>query len=144
MPLRWEILHAEKLVYLVADGTVTLKDLEQHFDAVMVADAMPYAHLFNALNCQPVYNDDDVMAMAARVSAYASIVKSGPLAVVAQSDEVEDTFRRFINLSSPKRPTKLFKTEAKARAWLATQPLPASAAPTPSKSAAGKPKPSGH
>ena len=67
MPLRWEILHAEKLVYLVADGTVTLKDLEEHFDAVLVADAMPYAHLFNAINCQPVYSDADVMTMAARV-----------------------------------------------------------------------------
>ena len=99
MPLRWEILHAEKLVYLVADGTVTLKDLEEHFDAVLVADAMPYAHLFNAINCQPVYSDADVMTMAARVSAYASIVKSGPLAVVTLSDDVEDTFKRFINFS---------------------------------------------
>ena len=131
MPLRWEILHAEKLVHLVADGTVTLRDLEEHFDAVLVADAMPYAHLFNAINCQPAYSDDDVMAMAARVSAYASVVKSGPLAVVTLSDEVEDTFKRFINLSSRKRPTKLFRTEAKARAWLAQQPLPASAQPTP-------------
>ena len=131
MPLRWEILHAEKLVYLVADGTVTLKDLEEHFDAVLVADAMPYAHLFNAINCQPVYSDADVMTMAARVSAYASIVKSGPLAVVTLSDDVEDTFKRFINFSSRKRPTKLFRTEAKARAWLAQQPLPASDTPTP-------------
>ena len=131
MPLRWEILHAEKLVYLVADGTVTLKDLEEHFDAVLVADAMPYAHLFNAINCQPVYSDADVMTMAARVSAYASIVKSGPLAVVTLSDDVEDTFKRFINFSSRKRPTRMFRTEAKARAWLAQQPLPASDKPTP-------------
>ncbi len=124
MPLRWDILHDEKLVHLVAEGTVTLKDLEAHFDAVLVAEAMPYAHLFDALDCQPIYSDDDVMAMAARVSAYVSIVKSGPLAVITLSDDVEDTFKRFINLSSRRRPTRLFRTEAEARAWLAEQPLP--------------------
>lgn len=138
MPLRWEILHAEKLVHIVAEGKVTLKDMEAHFDAILVADAMPYAKLFDATRAEPVYGDDDVMAMGARLSAYTSTVASGPLAVVGLGDEVEAAYRRFVNISPSTRPAKLFKTEARARAWLATQPVPASAAPMPAR-----PPPSG-
>lgn len=121
MPLRWEILHDQKLVHIVADGKVTLPEMEAHFDAIMVADAMPYAKLFDATRAEPMYSDDDVMTMGARLSAYTATVASGPLAVVGLSDEVEMTYRRFVNVSPSKRPAKLFRTEAAARAWLAEQ-----------------------
>lgn len=124
MPLRWEILHPQKLVHIVAEGPVTLEEMEAHFDAILVADAMPYAKLFDATRAEPIYSDDDVMTMGARLSAYTATVASGPLAVVGLSEAVEITYRRFINVSPSKRPTRLFKTEAEARAWLATQTTP--------------------
>ena len=49
MPLRWEILHDEKMVHVVADGTVTLKDLEEHFDALYVAAVLPYGKLTDSV-----------------------------------------------------------------------------------------------
>ncbi|MDP1840226.1 MAG: hypothetical protein Q8N31_00960 [Reyranella sp.] len=124
MPLRWEILHPQKLVHIVAEGPVTLKEMEDHFDAIYIADAMPYAKLFDAANAEPIYSDEDVMTMGARLSAYTATVDSGPLAVIGLSDEVEMTFRRFINISPSKRPAALFKTEAEARAWLASKAKP--------------------
>ena len=124
MPLRWEILHPEKFVHIVAEGSVTLKEMEAHFDALLVADAMPYAKLFDISRGDPIYSDADVMTMGARLSAYTSTVASGPLAVVGLGEHLEITFRRFVNISPSKRPAKLFKTEAKARAWLATQAQP--------------------
>src|SRR5664279_2929795 len=42
MPLRWEILHDQRLVHVVAEGPVTLKEMEAHFDALVVAEALPY------------------------------------------------------------------------------------------------------
>lgn len=124
MPLRWEILHPQKFVHIVAEGPVTLKEMEDHFDAIYIADAMPYAKLFDAANAEPIYSDEDVMTMGARLSAYTATVDSGPLAVIGLSDEVEMTFRRFINISPSKRPAALFKTEAEARAWLASKAKP--------------------
>ncbi len=121
MPMRWDIDHAQKFVHIVAEGAVTLKEMEGHFDALLVADAMPYAKLFDISKGDPIYSDADVMTMGARLSAYTSTVGSGPLAVVGLGDHLEITFRRFINISPSKRPAKLFKTEAKARAWLAKQ-----------------------
>ena len=121
MPLRWEILHAQKLVHIVAEGAVTREELEEHFDAIVVANAMPYAKLFDATRAEPTYDDDDVMLMGARLSAYTATLTAGPLAVVGLSDDVEAAFRRFINMSPSKRPAAMFKTEAEARAWLAKQ-----------------------
>ena len=118
MPLRWEILHPQKLVHIVAEGAVTLKEMEEHFDAILVADAMPYAKLFDATHIEPIYDDHDVLMMGARLSAYTATVASGPLAVVGQSDELRLAFRRFVNISPSKRPAALFDTEPEARAWL--------------------------
>ena len=122
MPLRWEILHSEKLVHVIADGPVTLKQMEEHFDALVVANALSYSKLFDATLLEPVYNDHDVMMLGARLSAYTSNFDSGPLAVVGESEDAQTAFKRFVNISPSKRPAKLFGTEAAARAWLATKP----------------------
>jgi hypothetical protein len=124
MPLRWEILHPEKLIHIVAEGPVTLKEMEDHFDALVVADVLSYAKLFDATLADPVYSDDDVMTMGARLSAYTATMASGPLAVVGLSGKVEVAFRRFVNVSPSKRPAALFKTEAEARAWLGDKTQP--------------------
>jgi len=121
MPLHWEIDHQAKFVHIVAAGPVTIEQMEEHFDAIAVANAMGYAKLFDASRAEPLYTDDDVMRMGARLSAYTANLPSGPLAVVGQSEEVLATFRRFVNISPSKRPVKIFKSEAPARAWLKSQ-----------------------
>jgi len=121
MPLHWQILPEQKLVHIVADGPITLQDMEAHFDAIVVADAMPYAKLFDATRAAPVYDDKDVLLMGARLSAYTATLESGPLAVIGTSDALQVAFARFVNISPSQRPAKLFKTEAEARAWLAAQ-----------------------
>jgi hypothetical protein len=118
MPLRWKIDHEEEFVHIVAEGPVTIEHMEEHFDAIAVANAMGYAKLFDASKAQPVYTDDDVMRMGARLSAYTANLPSRPLAVVGQDEEVLVTFSRFINVSPSKRPAKIFTTEAEALAWL--------------------------
>ena len=121
MPLRWEFLHPQKLVHIVAEGAVTLKEMEEHFDAIVVANAMSYAKLFDATRAAPVYNAHDVLMMGARLSAYTATLESGPLAVIGEGQPLELAFRRFVNVSPSKRPAALFRTEAEARAWLAAR-----------------------
>jgi hypothetical protein len=138
MPLRWTIDHATKFIHIVADGPVTMAEMEEHFDAIAVAEAMGYAKLFDASRLVPVYTDDDVMAMAARLSAYTAALETGPLAVVGESEVAVVSFRRFVNISPSTRPARLFATENEARAWLATQAAtvqapPGSTLPPPKK-----------
>lgn len=120
MPLRWKVLHDQKLIHVVAEGAVTRRELEDHFDAVVVEDALEYGKLFDASRAEPVYGDDDVLALGARLSAYTATMKSGPLAVVGAGEALESAFRRFVNISPSQRPARLFRTEAEARAWLAS------------------------
>ncbi len=119
MPMRWDIDHSRKFVYIVADGPLTLRHMEEHFDALVVANAMGYAKLVNVANAEPIYTDNDVMLMGARLSAYTEALPSGPLAVVGKPN-LRSTFKLFVKISPSDRPAKYFATEDKARAWLAT------------------------
>jgi hypothetical protein len=121
MPLRWVIDHPEQFIHIVADGPVTLKEMEEHFDSIAVAEAMGYAKLFDMTRIVPIIHDDDVLAMGARLSAYTATMESGPLAVVGQGEEMAMIFRRFTNMSPSKRPAQFFTSEADARVWLARQ-----------------------
>jgi hypothetical protein len=118
MPLRWEIFHDQKLVHIRAEGRVTLPEMEEHFDALAVADVLQYGKLFDVTRADLIYTEEDVLAMGARLSAYTATLKSGPLAVIGLNDTARSAFRRFVNISPARRPARLFKTEEQARAWL--------------------------
>ena len=87
MPLKWEIFHDQKLVHIIAEGRVTVPEMEEHFDALAVADVLQYGKLFDATTADPVYSDEDVMALGARLSAYTATLNSGPLAVIGLSEQ---------------------------------------------------------
>ena len=119
MPIAWKILPDERMVLARADGAVTLKDIQDYLDAVVVADAQPYAKLFDAGAMELKLTDDEVMLLGARMSAYSSAFDTaGPLAFVATTLAVEGFAKRFLNVASVQRPSKIFKTVEDAKAWL--------------------------
>ena len=121
MPITWKIRAEERLVDARADGPVTLQNIIDYLDAVVVANAQPYAKLFDAGTMELNLTDDEIMQLGARMSAYSSaFAEAGPLAFVASTLAVEGFAKRFLNVSSVRRPAKLFKTVEQARAWLAT------------------------
>ena len=82
MPIHWTISPEKRLVVATTEGVVTLKDVETYLDALVVADAMPYAKLFDASNIEPQATDHDVLMLGARMSAYVKTLPGGPLAFV--------------------------------------------------------------
>ena len=46
-------------------------------------------------------DDDEMMQLGARMRAYASMMKGGPLVFVVTSPELQDYVRRYINLARP-------------------------------------------
>jgi hypothetical protein len=121
MPIRFDIDHTNRFVHAVAEGSVTLKDMEAYLDAVVVQGALPYRKLWDCTKVVYDYDDADMMALGARISAYANFDPRGPSAIVATSAEAIDASMRFINLGGAKRPAKIFNSEAKARQWLDAQ-----------------------
>jgi hypothetical protein len=122
MPIRWTISHEERLVVATTEGVVTLKDIEAYLDALVVADAAPYAKLFDASDLDLQATDHDVMMLGARMRAYAATWPGGPLAFVVTTSLAREFVDRFLNLAAAPRPVNIFRTADEARRWLDAQP----------------------
>jgi hypothetical protein len=122
MPIRFTIDHTERFVHAVADGIVTLKDMLEYLDQIVVDGALPYRKLWDCNTVIYAYDDNDMMTMGARISAYANLEPRGPVAIVAITPNALEASLRFANLGGAKRPAKIFQTETEAREWLRNQP----------------------
>ena len=121
MPIKWTISHPDRMVTVQVDGEVTLPEAEEYLDALVLADAMPYAKLLDCTTMVTHASDDGMMRLGARMRAYASILKGGPLVFVVTTPEIHGYVRRYINLAAADRPVKIVETVGEARAWLEGQ-----------------------
>jgi hypothetical protein len=121
MPINWTISHPRRLVEVDVEGEISLAEVEQYLDALVVADAMPYAKLVDCRKMITYLNDDEVMNLGARIQAYASVMKGGPVVFVVATPEINDYARRYINLTPAERPVKIESSLEAARTWLGAQ-----------------------
>lgn len=122
MPIHFTIDHKTRFVDARFDGVLVLKDLEDFSDAVVGQGALPYRKLIDGRTATGKYDDKDVMAMGARMSAYATMGPRGALAIVPSEDVSLDLTDRLINLGKEGRPAKAFRSIDEAREWLFAQP----------------------
>ncbi|HZB57036.1 MAG TPA: hypothetical protein VE527_25595, partial [Reyranella sp.] len=83
MPITWTIDHDRRMLTAVCQGDVTLFDLEEYLDAVVVAGSMPYRKLFDGTGGDSTLTDEEMMLLGARIRAYHTAGPMGPLAIVA-------------------------------------------------------------
>jgi hypothetical protein len=121
MPIKWTVSHADRMVTVQVDGEVTLPQAEEYLDALVVADAMPYAKLLDCSKMVTRATDDEMMLLGARMRAYASVMKGGPLVFVVTDPVINGYVRRYINLAAADRPWQIVKSVDEARAWLGQQ-----------------------
>jgi hypothetical protein len=122
MPVEFTINHDRRYVEARAVGETTREDIENFLDAVVVQGALPYKKLFDGRLAIAKYDDNDVMMLGARMSAYnSSFEPRGAVAFLAPNQEAADLAKRFINLSKSSRPARVFLAEAEAHTWLAAQ-----------------------
>lgn len=121
MPIHWTISHPNKLVVAVCKGPLTRQDIEAYLDAVVVVDGLSYRKIFDMTQAEPAIPDDDMMALGARIRAYATVGRIGPLAIVASTDISYERAHMFAALADARRPLKIFRELHQARAWLDAQ-----------------------
>lgn len=121
MPINVKIDHARRWVEALAEGEVSLEDIEEFLDAVIVAEALPYRKLFDGRASHGKYTDEEVMRLAARLSAYASLGRRGAVALVASAQHYE-LATRVLNLDRREQPGRVFIDVDEARRWLDAQP----------------------
>ncbi|HTE82716.1 MAG TPA: hypothetical protein VK634_18665 [Reyranella sp.] len=121
MPIQWTISHPAKLVIAVCKGAITRQDIEGYLDAVVVADTLAYRKIFDMTQATASLPDEDMMALGARIRAYATMGAMGPLAIVASTPESYERAHLFATLADAKRPLKIFRELHLARKWLDAQ-----------------------
>ena len=119
MALTWKISHPERLVTVLGEGDIVLRDVERYLDDVVVSDALPYAKLFDLGTANWTLSDTDMLALAGRIRVYPAFGKFGPIAIVAASDGQDEHARMFEALADVERPLRIFRTHQDARKWLA-------------------------
>ncbi len=119
MPVKVDVDHARRFVTVEMGGRVLLPELFEQLDRLLVQDVMPYAKLFDARAADLQFSDADIMALAARVQAYAALKPRGPVAMVAGGGSTSNLLWRFMNLARGEREIALFERLVDAREWLA-------------------------
>ena len=118
MPVTWTVSHPARLVIAVVKDKVTLEEVQEYLDAVVIADAMPYRKIFDLSNGAFDLTDGDMMALGARIRAYAATGSMGPLAIVASSPQAYEWARVYTALAGAERPLQIFRELHLARKWL--------------------------
>jgi hypothetical protein len=121
MPIHWTISKPTKLVVAVCKDAVTRQDIEGYLDALVVADVLGYRKIFDLTQAQVDLPDDDMMALGARIRAYAATGSMGPLAIVASTPESHERAHLFATLADARRPIRIFTELHEARQWLDAQ-----------------------
>ncbi|TAJ96449.1 MAG: hypothetical protein EPO41_06925 [Reyranella sp.] len=122
MPIEYTIDHEKRFVHARVMGVIALKDIEAFTDVVVAQNALTYRKLFDGSQGDGTYDDQDVMALAARAAAYASLAKRGPLALVPRPGFGADLARRFINLGKFTGQAQIFESAEEGLKWLEAQP----------------------
>lgn len=118
MPISIDVDHETRLVRAVATGPVTFQDTWSYHEKLVLEDALSYANLMDATGATFIHDDDEMMRLGARVSAYREVPGRGPVAVIASNDEQRGMLRRYFNLTGGAFPCGLFESEIEARRWL--------------------------
>ena len=122
MPIEFTIDHDKKFIHARVLGTIELKDLEGFMDAVVAGNALAYRKLFDGTKGDGTYTDGDVMTLAARAAAYATLAKRGPLALVPKAGSGAELAQRYVNVGKFSGEARIFESVDAARKWLETQP----------------------
>ena len=121
MSIHWTISKPNTLVVAVCKGTLTRQDIEGYLDAVVIADSLAYRKIFDVTQAEPALSDDDMMALGARIRAYATLGTMGPLAIVASTPQSFERAHLFAALTDTERPIRIFHELREARQWLDAQ-----------------------
>jgi hypothetical protein len=121
MPIEYTIDHEKRFVHARVLGVIALKDIEDFTDAVVAQNALIYRKLFDGTQGDGTYTDEDVMALAARAAAYATLAQRGPLALVPRPGMGADLARRFINLGKFTGQAQIFDSAEDGLKWLESQ-----------------------
>lgn len=105
------------MVVGVAVGTVTPKDIEDFVNELEKAKAHRYRKIVDVMSATSGLTGEDIAAYGESSGKASTERQTGPVAIVC-SDEHGALARLFAQLTSGRRPAKVFRSIHDARKWL--------------------------
>lgn len=97
------------MLTVVCDGRVTLREIKDYLDAVVVASTFDYCKLFDASKAESGLTDEQMIGMGARIRSYPALGTMGALASMVITDHTYGLARLFGALAAANRPIRIFR-----------------------------------
>lgn len=121
MPLQWKIDAQERLMSVLAIGTVSRADVDGFIDAVMSNSVLAYRKYFDASQAMSSITVEDAIGLGKRFRSVHAGAVVGPLALVMPRDRGDHLERLLGMIAVADRPMRVFTNREKARLWLEGQ-----------------------
>jgi hypothetical protein len=123
MPLHYVISHPKRLVIVLAKGKCSRLEVESYFADVTAQGGAPYGKIFDVTKGEFTLSVEDIDILARRITdvlkrAENAGVKTGPLALVADTEESRALAGLFARTARIDRPVAIFSEHHDARKWL--------------------------
>jgi hypothetical protein len=123
MPIQLEIFHPDRIVVVVARGSITLQEYGELIAEIIRADVTRYRKIIDATSADSAAIDHNVLlAFDEQIRNASQGRPRGPLALVVDRAR-GDLARTFKAMASPDRPVEVFGSIHDARKWLQSLPI---------------------
>jgi hypothetical protein len=117
MPIQIEINHPDRLVVIVARGSITLIDLVKAFAEVAKANIFHYRKILDVTSAIPAFTREEIKGFIEHARRNHPERGVGLVAFVAEDGKGEFA-RMFVETVADERPAQVFRSIHEARKWL--------------------------
>jgi hypothetical protein len=114
--------HARRLLFVRAEGPITLADIRTHLEEERTIGGLPYRELIDARGYRPSFSSNDVREVVALLRDWGKSSRLGPTAIVVDSDEGYGMIRMLESLVEDVCAVRPFRQPDEAEKWLANFP----------------------
>jgi len=117
MPIHIDVFHPNRIVVIVARGTITPEDATAAIREFLEKGAVQYRKIIDVSMASTDLDMERLKAIIALVRSDTRALPRGPLAFVVDKDRNEWA-RTFAEMTEAERPVKVFTSLHLARRWL--------------------------
>ena len=110
--------HARRLLFVRAEGPITLHEISAHLEEEHLVGGLPYRELIDARGYRPAFTSDDVRSIVDILRRLGQTSRLGPTAIIVDSDVGYGMIRMLEILVEDVCAVRPFRRQEEAEKWL--------------------------